>query len=463
MDAQAPKPNSPDARDDAIAVLTRLRDTGHLAYFAGGCVRDELLGLAPKDYDIATDAPPDRVRKLFTQTQAVGAAFGVILVRHRQSIIEVATFRSDGNYADGRRPQTIQFTSAAEDANRRDFTINGLFLDPTTNQIIDHVGGQSDLQSRTLRAIGNPAARFAEDHLRILRGVRFAARFQLQIDDATARAMSAHAPHLTRISPERIGDELRLMLTPTTRITAWHLLHQLNITPVLFRFLPVEKSEKMVAVACISASVPSNTGGPPVISPTDACTFASVAPDHSIGFGFALAATGLDYQWGLINPSPDIRPLLAKPAVQALSRACRKAMKISNDEQAQLEQSLLGLDPLLAEDEPSVAVMKRFLARSTARESRELLSAINQIGLHQSRIAWLNDRLGELEQTDCSPPPLLTGDDLVARDHPPGPAFKRILDAVYDAQLEDRIQTPAQAVDLAEAMFTDDASAREPR
>src|SRR5204863_2724342 len=153
-------------REDAITILRRLRDAGHVAYFAGGCVRDQLLGLTPKDYDVATDAPPPRVRQLFNNTQAVGAAFGVILVRHGRSQIEVATFRAEGAYLDGRRPSEVTFTTAEQDARRRDFTINGLFYDPVEDKVIDYVGGQRDLEHRWLRAIGDPDRRFAEDHLR---------------------------------------------------------------------------------------------------------------------------------------------------------------------------------------------------------------------------------------------------------------------------------------------------------
>src|SRR5256885_2530030 len=170
-------------RDDAVAVVKRLREAGHVAYFAGGCVRDTLLGLQPKDFDIATDAPPQRVRELFTNTQAVGAAFGVILVRHKKSVVEVATFRSDLKYLDGRRPEGVVFTTAEEDAKRRDFTINGLFMDPLEgNKVIDFVGGQDDLRNKILRAIGEPNHRFEEDHLRLLRAVRFAARFGLKVE-----------------------------------------------------------------------------------------------------------------------------------------------------------------------------------------------------------------------------------------------------------------------------------------
>src|SRR6476620_11862710 len=161
-----PTSNKPKSfREDAVAIVRRLRDAGHGAYFAGGCVRDALLGLTPKDYDVATDAPPARVRELFPRTQAVGAAFGVILVRQGRSQIEVATFRSDGKYVDGRRPEDVVFTNAEEDAKRRDFTINGLFFDPVEERVIDFVGGQEALRNSVLRAIGEPNHRFEEDHL----------------------------------------------------------------------------------------------------------------------------------------------------------------------------------------------------------------------------------------------------------------------------------------------------------
>src|SRR5688500_12446804 len=173
-DLQRDDPPRKASREDALAVVRRLRDAGHVAYFAGGCVRDMLLGLEPKDYDVATDAPPDRVRQLFSNTQAVGAAFGVILVRQRKSQIEVATFRTDLKYVDGRRPEGVVFTTAEEDAKRRDFTINGMFFDPVEEKVIDYVGGQEDLQNKLLRAIGEPNHRFEEDHLRLLRAVRFA-------------------------------------------------------------------------------------------------------------------------------------------------------------------------------------------------------------------------------------------------------------------------------------------------
>src|SRR4051794_4528637 len=191
-DLEMPKASvrPPCRREDAEVVLRKLRENGHVAYYAGGCVRDLLLGLEPKDWDVATDAPPPRVRQLFPRTQAVGAKFGVILVRENQSVVEVATFRTDGSYKDGRHPTQVQFTTPEQDAQRRDFTINGLFLDPLDHdRVIDFVGGQDDLKHKILCAIGEPSHRFEEDHLRMLRAVRFAARFGLRIDPATFDAI----------------------------------------------------------------------------------------------------------------------------------------------------------------------------------------------------------------------------------------------------------------------------------
>ena len=237
--------------DDARAILERLRTAGHVAYFAGGCVRDLLLGREPKDWDVATDAPPNRVRALFSNTQAVGAAFGVILVRFRGSQVEVATFRADPKKVDGRHPTGVSFTTAEEDAKRRDFTINGLFLDPLRDgsihdQVIDYVGGRADLAAKVIRAIGDAEARFNEDHLRILRAVRFAARFGFTIEPATASAIRRHAGQLVRISPERIADELRIMLTPATRVAAYRTLEDLQLRHLMFRFLELPAGERRI-------------------------------------------------------------------------------------------------------------------------------------------------------------------------------------------------------------------------
>jgi poly(A) polymerase len=425
----------PSTREDALAVLVRLREAGHVAYFAGGCVRDLLLGRAPKDFDVATDAPPKRVRDLFANTQAVGAAFGVILVHYRTSVIEVATFRAEGPYLDGRHPSQVRFTTAQEDAKRRDFTINGLFLDPVDGRVIDHVGGQADLQAKIIRAIGNPDERFDEDHLRMLRAVRFASRFGFAIEPATAHAIIQHAPQLIRISPERIAEELRIMLTPITRADAYRMLEELHLRELIFRFYP---PTKLLQTGDRSISV-----------------FNALAPSEPIPFGLALAAAGLDHQLWHSLPHVDPRPLLERVAAQQLVHALRQSLKISNEESEQTLGALEGLAPLLRPHPPTVATLKRFLARPTSPLSRQLLQAIGSTVLHDPRVQELQRQFAELEKTQVAPPPLITGDDLTAAGLSPGPLFKTMLDAAYDAQLEDRITTRDQALELALGLARD--------
>ncbi len=377
------RPNKPRCdRGDAEAVLRRLRINGHEAYFAGGCVRDLLLGLEPKDYDVATDAPPARVRELFSKTEAVGSAFGVILVRHGRSVIEVATFRSDGSYLDGRRPSEVRFTTAQEDAQRRDFTINGLFLDPLDgDRVIDYVGGQEDLAARRLRAIGDPSARFAEDHLRLMRAVRFAARFGLEIAPATAMAIEQRAALLKGISPERIAIELREMLCPATRSAAWLLLWR--------AVLDVE-----------------------------------------------------------LHQENNLLAVVERKNVNRIARGVDKALKLSNVEFDEMQQALSGLAMVL-EDEPRLAQLKRFLARPTSGASRHLLEALEVVRINGEKIGALKKRIDELNGMDVAPPPLISGDDLEAAGLKPGPMFKKILDAVYDEQLEGRVKTKREATEFA--------------
>jgi poly(A) polymerase len=415
-------------REGALTIVGRLRDEGYVAYFAGGCVRDLLLGQTPKDFDVATNAPPERVRELFRNSQAVGAAFGVILVRHGGSSIEVATFRSDGKYVDGRRPSEVQFTDAEHDARRRDFTINGLFLDPLTDQVIDHVGGLDDLRARRLRAIGTAAERFDEDSLRLLRAARLSARLSFEIEPATAEAIRAHAPQLRRISPERVAEELRLMLTPATRWAAWTLLWDLNLIDEIFRFLEI-----------------------PAKRPADpsAFLFPRIAPGEPISFGLALAGAALCYQLQRGLATTDPRPLLGRTQVHAAVHALRKALRISNDETDAMRDSLAGLDPLLADVEPTVAKYKRFLAGPHAASSRLLLDAIHASGMLTARIDELRARLAQLATEPVAPEPLLNGEMLMAAGLQPGPQFRLLLNAVYDAQLEDRVATPEAALELA--------------
>jgi poly(A) polymerase len=425
-----PSGKPPSYREDAFAVLKRLRENGHVAYFAGGCVRDTLLGLDPKDWDVATDAPPQRVRQLFTNTQAVGAAFGVILVRHGRSQIEVATFRSDLEYQDGRRPVGVRFTSAEEDAKRRDFTINGLFLDPIENRVIDYVGGQEDLKAKVLRAIGDPNHRFEEDHLRMLRAVRFAARFELQIEPMTAEAIRRHAEQLKRISPERIAEELRLMLTPPTRVAAWEMLWRFGLLQVVFR------------------QMGPRVDWPPYEDQGTRALFPQLAPGAPITFGLVLAGLAVCY---LRNAPalPSERVLLSPPDIRRMVQACRVMLKISNDE-ADAMSGAMDVGHLLQDEPPRLAQLKRFLARPSSSDARRLLEALQRASTDLApRIQWLGEQFAKLDSIDYAPRPLVTGDDLTALGLDPGPLFKRVLNEVYDAQLEDRVKTKDEAIELA--------------
>jgi tRNA nucleotidyltransferase/poly(A) polymerase len=420
----------PCRREDAEAVLRRLRESGHVAYFAGGCVRDLLLGLEPKDWDIATNAPPPRVRQLFPRTQAVGAKFGVILVRQNGSVVEVATFRTDVAYKDGRHPTEVRFSTPEEDAQRRDFTINGLFLDPLDlDRVIDFVGGREDLNNKLLRAIGDANLRFEEDHLRMLRAVRFAARFELTIEQDTANAIVRHAEQLKRISPERIAEELRSMLMAPSRARAWRLLWDLNLTRTIFRELPVHahaalRHERSLLIA--------------------------LDQQQSVSFGLALAAAVLCYRWQNDAGKHGINFYLARDEIRSSIRSLRKLLRISNEELDEVEGTLEGLRPFL-EGQPRLASLKRFLQRGTASASIQLLNALIQVGEYRVRAESFLAQLANV--TDWSPPPLLTGDDLTAAGYRPGPAFKRVLDQVYDAQLEDQIKTKDEALELARKLM----------
>ncbi|MCC6423174.1 MAG: CCA tRNA nucleotidyltransferase [Phycisphaerales bacterium] len=422
------KPRS--SRQDAMDVLSQLRKGGFIAYFAGGCVRDQLLGLQPKDFDIATNATPKQVQEQFSNTQAVGAAFGVILVRRRQSVIEVATFRSDASYQDGRHPSAVHFSTPQEDAQRRDFTINGLFFDPLEDRVIDFVGGQADLSNHLLRAIGEADERFAEDHLRLLRAMRFASRFNLTIEPKTAEAIVRHAKSLIRISPERIAEELRMMLTPPTRAGAWPRLWEFGLLEPIFRFGPPPTAQ--------------NRKFNPARS-----IFLAVSPDDVIDFPLALAAGSLCYQSHESPANADFQMLLSDPFARKLVRAVRQSLKISNEETDRMEVILRGVGGLLQDAMPSVAQLKRFYAHPTAPDAIRLLLALQQMGVRADRIGWLRERFSELESVDCAPIPLISGEDLLAAGLSAGPQFKRILYEVYDAQLEGRVQDKSEAMGLA--------------
>lgn len=422
------------ARRAAVAVVAALRAAGHVAYFAGGCVRDELLGLAPTDYDVATDATPDRISALFRRTAQVGAAFGVVLVKPEMPlppavptpVIEVATFRSDGPYSDNRRPDSVTFSDPLADARRRDFTINALFLEPgprgadgVAGTVIDHVGGRADLAAGVVRAVGDADARLAEDHLRALRAVRFAARLGFSIDAGTADAIRRHARELAGVSRERIGEELRRMLAHPSRALAVALMEDLGLDrPALQgKGGPVgERASALVSVRLV-AQIPQNAE-----------------------FTTALAAWVLDR--GI-----DVRSVQQRG--DATGRL-RQALVLSNVETDRLRGAL---DVLAAMSEGwgalGVAGQKRLAARAGFVDGMVLLGARDP-----GAAAGVRRRVAELEATPggIAPVPVLDGDQLVAAGWKPGRRFKEVLERVYDEQLEGRIQTTEEALRFAESL-----------
>jgi poly(A) polymerase len=399
-------------REFAADVVRRLRAAGHQALWAGGCVRDMLLKLEPHDYDVATDARPEEVQKLFKRTVAVGASFGVVEVLGPQPLkVQVATFRSDVSYSDGRRPDAVVYSSPEEDARRRDFTINGMFLDPLADKIIDYVGGEKDLQAGILRAIGDPTHRFTEDKLRLLRAVRFATRFDLKLDPATAAAIRAMADQITVVSAERIAEEMRKMLTDPRRADGIRLLADVNLLAPL---LPE-----------INANDDSWTHGLRMLE---------LLPVNA-SFPLALAT------------------LLHNVGRTTADRICER-LKLANVEQNRIEWLVAMHDSLRDAPRMKNSVLKPILAHAGIGELLTMHRIDAQAAGHGiEHVEFCEQKLREWPREVLDPPSILTGDDLLALGIQQGPIYKRLLDAVRAAQLDEMITTKAVAIDLVKQMM----------
>lgn len=388
-------------RQFATEVVRTLRQAGHAALFAGGCVRDQLLGHEPDDYDVATSARPEDVQALFRRTVAVGVAFGVIEVLGPRPLkVQVATFRSDGPYSDGRRPDQIVYSSAEEDAKRRDFTINGLFFDPLDEKLIDYVGGERDLRDGVLRAIGDPGARFREDRLRMLRAVRFAARFELRIDPATHAAIGDMAAQVTSVSGERIAEEMRKLLTNRHRARGVRLMQD---TGLLSAVLP----ERRIVDAA-----------------TDA----------------ALGQLGMEPSFELA-----LAVLLGELKVNAVAERWR----LANTERQRTAWLVKHRDALVNPERLPLHALKPLLAHAGIAELLDLHRAHG----HAGAVAWCQLKLREWPATVLDPEPLITGDDLIAMGFSPGRRFKDVLDEVRRAQLDEEIHSRADAEAIARRMM----------
>jgi len=407
--------------DAARAAAGRLLDAGHETYFAGGCVRDRLLGVEPKDYDIATAALPDEIRAVFPKARGVGEAFGVVLVRHGGHSFEVATFREDGPYHDGRRPSEVRYSNAREDALRRDFTANGLFEHPRTGEVVDFVEGRADIAARVLRAIGDPHERIREDRLRMLRAPRFAARLGFELDARTAEAIRAHADELASVSPERVGDELRRMLSHHARARAIALIESLGLDGAVFGVrAPARERRRLEALESRGAALPAG------------------------GWTTVLAAWWLDR---LAAAGGGAVPAPTAPTCTEFVRSVRRRLVLSNHESDALASALACREALLGPFRSwPIAARARTIARAGFDAALALVAAEDPaLG------AALRAEADRELPARALPAPFIDGDALVKAGYRPGPAFKRWLDLAMDAQLEGRVRSAADALLLVAA------------
>jgi tRNA nucleotidyltransferase/poly(A) polymerase len=403
-------------RDFALEVVRKLCAAGFEALWAGGCVRDQLLGLEPKDYDVATNATPDQIREVFgrRRTLPIGAAFGVITVVGPRSAgqIEVATFRSDAAYSDGRHPDSVTFTNAEHDAQRRDFTINGLFFDPIENQVVDYVDGQRDLRNHIIRAIGDPRMRLHEDRLRMLRAVRFAATFKFQIDPATLQAIQEMAPEVNTVSAERIGMEIRWMLLTPNRSQALELLRASRLLP-----------EVLPEIAICSDATFYETN-----------RILSVLSDPSLSLAIA----------ALLHAVANSTSGAHSPAITLGRR-----LKYTNKEIDRATWLLAHLDTVSQAPQLPWPRLQRLLTHDGATDLIALHEAIAgtddpAVEFCRERLAWPAKRL--------NPRPLLSGGDLIRHGLRPGPDFSIILNKVRDAQLNGEINSRDEALALVDRL-----------
>ena len=425
------------ARERAISIVRRLRQEGYEAYFAGGAVRDMLLGKQPQDYDIATDARPETVRRIFPETVPVGAQFGVILVILQGEPFEVASFRHDGPYLDGRHPSEVRYGSLEEDVRRRDFTINGMVYDPLTDRIIDLVGGQSDLAQRRIRAIGDPIERFQEDRLRMVRAVRFAAGLGFAIDEATFAAIRRLAPTVTDIAWERIGDELTRVLIEGGAKRGLELLDASGLLHVL---LP-----EVDALKGVWQSPDYHPEGD-VFTHTMLLLDHLSAPSESLAYGCLLhdIAKPLCFRregervtfYGHTDKGAEMAEDILKRLKR--SRALRERVSYLVRYHLRLVQA----------PNMRLSTLKRFLREEGIEELLELarIDALSSNG-DLRYYKFCIERLQQLEKDEIRPAPLVRGGDLIELGLVPGPLFGEILHQVEDQQLSGELRDREEALD----------------
>lgn len=430
----------------AFEVVKTLHKAGFKAYWVGGHVRNRLLNLSSDEIDVATDAPPEKVIKLFPRTISVGAKFGVIMVLKNGIQTEVATFRTESGYKDRRHPDEVEFSDAKTDAQRRDFTINALFWDPESGEVLDFVNGKRDLDNRLVRAIGNPSERFREDALRLIRAMRFAARFAFRIEDNTWHALIQNSPLILSISPERIRDELVKIFTGPNRGVALDLLDRSKLLGIL---LPEVESMK---------GVPQ----PEKFHPEGDCY------EH----------TKLTIEW-LRDPSPTLAMGgllhdIGKPPTYEVKDRIRfsnhtkvgeklandicKRLRFSNEQKTKITQLVDRHMHFMNVRDMKTSTLKKFLSHPNIEEDLELhradcLASHGDLSNYHFCVEKLKEFRSESESQEVLPPPLITGNDLIEAGYKPGPLFSEILEIVRDAQLDGEIETKEAAMHMVREKF----------
>jgi len=427
----------------ARSIVSRLRDSGYQAYLVGGCVRDILLGGEPQDYDVATDARPEAVLALFPSAQLVGAHFGVVLVRGGGAEVEVATFRSDHSYLDGRHPVAVEFeTDPRQDVLRRDFTINALLLDPVSGEVLDFVGGRADLAARQIRAVGDPTRRFAEDHLRMLRAVRFAARLGFSIEERTFEAICRLHSSIRAISAERVRDELVRILTEGAARRGFELL---DSTGLLADILPEVAAMKGV-------------GQPPEFHPEgDVWTHTLMMLERLRNPSVTLALAVLLHDVGkppTFRLADRIRFDQHAETGAAMAVGIMRRLRFSSDETRRVEELIRNHLRFKDVRKMRESTLKRFMRMEGFEEHLEL-HRLDCVASHGwlDNYEFVKEKLAAAPPQSLKPPPLITGHDLIAAGYKPGPAFARILRAVEDAQLEGILADRGQALEFVRSRY----------
>jgi poly(A) polymerase len=449
----------PNGKQHAAEIVRMLRERGHQAYFAGGCVRDLLLGREPADYDVATDATPQQVMQIFPQTFAVGEQFGVVLVpesdalaltgedarRSTGAAVEVATFRSDVGYSDGRHPDEVRFTKdPRQDVQRRDFTINGMMLDPATNEVLDFVGGREDLKAGIVRAIGDPERRFAEDKLRMLRAVRFAARLDYKIAPATMAAIQKLAPQIRQVSCERVRDELTKMLTEGRASRAFELL---DTSGLLAEVLP-----EIAAMKGVEQSPEYHPEGDVFVHTLLLLKKLPAGASKTLAWGALLHDVGKP---STFRVAPDrIRfDGHVDVGVKMAAEICRR-LRFSNYETDQILALVDNHMRFGDVQRMKQSTLKKFLRLPAFDEHLELhrLDCLSSHG-NLDAYDYSREQLNSFPPEAIRPTPLITGRDLIEAGYEPGPRFKEMLAAVEDAQLEGRLASHEAAMEFVRREF----------